>query len=153
MNERGFASFTAILIMSMLTYLIRGLIFAAGNYVDMTKNLLTENRLQLAAESALCIELKSLDGKTEEDVKAAINTYPHNLDLNGVDKIIVTARMLADGKVVILAVAKKDNHFADGINAYRSVGAFLIKNPAPLNTDPPDTIYKYKFEGYLHKPI
>ena len=138
MDERGFASITAILILLMLAYLIRGTIFTAQNYADMTRNFELENRLQLAAESAFAVECDRYDGQSVgDDFKY---TEPRD-PLDGVDSVVVTVEK-KDDTIKILAVAKKNNYFGNGINAYRSVCGFLRKE---------DDVYRFK--GFLHSTI
>ncbi len=138
MNERGFASITAILILLMLAYLIRGTIFTAQNYADMTRNFELENRLQLAAESAFEVKRKLYEGQTVNgDLKYTETCNPPA----GVDGIVVSVEKKND-TIKILAVAKKNNYFAKGIHAYRSVCGFLVEE---------DNVYK--FQGFLHSTI
>ena len=150
MNERGVASLTAILILMMLAYLIRGTIVTAQNYADMTRNFELENRLQLAAESAFEIERDRYDGQTVEgDLKY---TEPREAP-SGVDGVVVSVEKKED-MIKILAVAKKNNYFAKDIHAYRSVCGFLLKEPIFDQNKPPNIIgYMYKFKGFLHSTI
>lgn len=156
MNERGIASLTAMIILLMLAYSIRGTNFTAGNLVDMTRNFEVENQLQLAAESALNKALFDFNDKTVEEATDALNAYPKNETFNGADAIVVNVMKNADENIIILAVAKRNKYIGGKMNAYRSVAGFLIKTlktagepPEPL--DPPE--YIYKFKGYLHKTI
>lgn len=140
MNERGFASLTAILILMMLAYLIRGTIFTAQNYADMTRNAELENRLQLAAESAFEVECNRYEGQTVDgDLKY---TEPRDAPA-GVDGVVVSVEK-NQGMIKILAVAKKNNYFANGIHAYRSVCGFLVESEE-------DGVYTFK--GFLHSTI
>ncbi len=136
MNERGVASLTAILILMMLSYLIRGTIISAQNYADMSRNFELENRLQLAAESAFEVECNKLcNDETIEYIPPSDIAVTVKVDKNGA---------VFDGEpaVKILAVAKKNNYFGGGISAYRSVCGFLIEEDG-----------KYKFKGFLHSTI
>ena len=149
MNERGFASLTAILILMMLAYLIRGTIYTAQNSADMIRNFELEHRLQLAAESALENELHLYDQQSVATDPNYTNNSSETPD--GVDGVVVkvaTKTMTFDGSsvktIVIVAIAKKNNYFANGIHAYRSVGGFLTK---VAGSD------KYKFKGFFHRTI
>ena len=137
MNERGFASLTAILILVALAYLIRGTIYTAHNYADMSRNFELEHRLQLAAESAFEVQCNNL-------------CNGENVIYNPPSDIAVTVKVDKNGAVFdgepavkILAVAKKNNYFAKGIHAYRSVGGFLIEEGSGDDK-------KYVFKGFLH---
>ena len=145
MNEKGFASLTALAILLILAYLIRGTDYTAGLFVEMTNNFETENRLQLAADSALANELNLCNGKAVDDMPAWLSTYPKDYPPpDGVDSIVVAANKISDDHIIILAVAKKVKYFGNGLNAFRAAGGFLEKNTVDGND-----IYKSK--GYLSK--
>ena len=149
MNERGMASITAMIVLLMLAYSLRGAIFTAGNLVDMTRNFEVENQLQLAAESALNKALLDFNDKTVDEATDALNAYQKNYTFSGADAIVVNARTAGE-KIIILAIAKKNKYIGGTMNAYRSAGGFLVKTKVP-DSDPQE--YKYEFKGYLHKTI
>ena len=171
MNERGVASITAILILMMLAYLIRGTIFTAQNYADMTRNFELENRLQLAAESAFEDELTHYFDKPLDEADAyfdkqrvdgninytkTVEKLPAGVDgvVVSVEKKLITFKGTPTLTIKILAVAKKNNYFAKDIHAYRSVCGFLHKEPIFDQNKPPNIIgYMYKFKGFLHSTI
>ena len=162
MNERGFASITAILILLMLAYLIRGTIFTAQNYADMTRNFELENRLQFAAESELENTIEHYKDFADLDaVEDQLSSDDQrDVDINGLNVKIRVARLYLTvydenhskenyWGIKILAVAKKSNYFAKGINAYRSVACFLKETTPTEGTG----TYKYEFQGFLHSTI
>ena len=162
MNERGFASLTAIIIILVLAYLITGTSFTAGNFVDMTRNFEVENQLQLAAESAFDMELAVWNEKVVETADAMLSSYPKNYNtFKGADAVMVNVRKTADEKIIILAIAKKNNYLGDKIHAFRSVGGFLektlIKTEVPSEVEGEPSVEEeyqiYEFKGYLHKMI
>ena len=143
-NERGVASLVAILILLMLAYLIRGTSFTAGTYVDMIRNFKVENELQLAAESTLAeqIDYYTSESRTfsDKDIENANGTNEVQLRVfNG--KIYDASKHI----LIILAVAKKNNHFGNNISAYRSACAYLI------GTETETGVYKYEFGGFLSR--
>lgn len=173
MNERGIASLTAMLILLMLAYSIRGTTFTAGNLVDMIKNFEAENQLQLAAESALeqklaQFKLNEIEG---ENLLSAEEQTAALADEDGsINEMIYTVKVRhAEGRayhrtsgskkfhVTILAVAQKKNYIGTGLGAFRSVGCLLSETekeiPSAIEGEPPEMKYIYKFEGYLHKTI
>ena len=168
MNERGFASMTAMIILLMLAYLIRGTNFTAGNYVDMTRNFETENRLRLAAESALERKVAMFRCGTEitvEEQAAALESESTVLDdINCIVRVDVKDRRLyprssgskLKSTVFILAIAQKKNYFMGNMSAYRSVGCLLWETE--VQDDSPSASsgvkgYTYEFKGYLHKNL
>ncbi len=149
MNERGIVSLTGILILLMLAYLIRGTSFTAGTYVDMIRNFQVENKLQLDAQSKFDAILQNYEGKSFTDTELTEQIAADNEE-NGIQ-----VRLLEGTRtIVILAVEKEDNHFNNGINAYRSVCGFLQTDPdGRLRDDGLTLEYQYKFGGFLHDNI
>ena len=154
MNEKGFASLTALAILLVLAYLIRGTDYTAGLFVDMTNNFEMENRLRLVAESVLAQEIMSFDGKTVDEVKSRLqstaNPYTPSYDLpDGVDGVTVEFKILPDDELILLVIVKQNGYFNGQFGAFSSVGGFFYKN-AIQDADNND-IYEYKFKGYLHR--
>ncbi|MBR1581354.1 MAG: hypothetical protein IJ668_12830 [Selenomonadaceae bacterium] len=143
MNEKGFASLTALMVLLMLAYLIRGTDYTAGLFVEMTNNFETENRLRLVAESVLAGEIVSFDGKTVDDVKAALQSYPKSLTRKGVSRILVNYNLLPNGELLLLVVVSEDKYFNEQFGAFYSVAAFFEPNGDG----------NYKFKGYVYKGV
>lgn len=157
MNERGFVSLTALLIVLMLAYLIRGTSFTAGNYADMTRNFETESRLQLAADSVLAETICSYTSKTFTSIEEVDQKIAFDNEVKGsVDDLSFAVRVSRKGtRIIILAVAKKGNYFATNLNAYRSACGFLKEDEFEVEdeTGAKTTMYRYKFGGLLSRSV
>ena len=140
-DERGIASLTGILILMMLAYLIRGTIFTAETYVDMTGNFHVENKLQLDAQSKFDAILPHYEGKSFTDEELTAQIFADN-QIDGVEVQVSTIKYKGSNKQIIkiLTVNKKINHFGTGINAYRSICGFLAPNNNSI----------YEFGGFLY---
>lgn len=143
-DERGVASLVAIMILLMLAYMIRGTSFTAGIYAETIRNFQVENELQHDAESKLAETIAYYTSKEFTDAEIGNATVENGVQLK-------VSELAVDGTtrhvLLILAVAKKADHFDSGINAYRSAAAFLT------GTEIESGVYRYEFKGFLARKI
>lgn len=146
MNERGFATLPAMIVLLMLSYVVQSMGFTAGMFVETTMNFETENRLQLAAESALDNEIVKLCKGEAVDAENSLSNFPKRVPstLEGIDEILLNVKTVDGNRVMVLAIARRDKYIGNTFNAFRAAGAFLEKDPENK---------RYTFKGYLHKKI